>query len=299
MSYLKHNKDAEFYIILADKKPEFIKDESIVEVENIGIIAEVFSTLLKEYNIIEFNTAIKPFAFDFLVKSRKPNNIVYLDPDILVYQSFDKLFNELEGNNFMLTPHILNPIKNKAIYHLLLATINTGTYNLGFLGLNINETTIGFIEWWKSHLTHYGHNRILEGQFYDQKVMNLVPAFYEKVLITRNSGRNIAEWNFHERSLSKKDEKYYVNSDLLEFFHFSGVKITSYEDNLGLNKLIRLADSVELKVLIENYISENKLNHYEKLRTIPCAYQLQPNIHRASKKEVYIYKIKKWLSSKK
>src|SRR5690554_4432392 len=199
-SFLKHNKETSFYIILADRKPNFINDEAIIEVEEIGIDSEIFKTLLTEYNIIEFNTAIKPFAFDFLVKSRKSNNIVYLDPDILVFQSFERLFIELNDYNFMLTPHILNPIKNKSFYKLLLDTINTGTFNLGFLGLNINETTIGFIEWWKSHLTHYGHNRILEGQFYDQKVMNLVPTFYEKVLVSRNPGRNIAEWNFHERS---------------------------------------------------------------------------------------------------
>lgn len=298
-SFLKHNKETSFYIILADRKPNFINDEAIIEVEEIGIDSEIFKTLLTEYNIIEFNTAIKPFAFDYFMKSESPKKIIYLDPDILVYHSFDKLFNELGGNNFMLTPHLLNPIHDKSIYHLLLDTINTGTYNLGFLGLTINPTTIGFIDWWKEHLTHYGHNRILEGQFYDQKVMNLVPAFYEKVLVTRNPGRNIAEWNLHERNITKDDGVYYINSEVLEFFHFSGIKITDYQNNINRNKLLKSIDSPELKMLVEEYITENKTNNYEKLRNLDCFYTLQPNIHRASRKEIYLYKLKQWARLKK
>lgn len=298
-SFIKFNPNSSFYIILSDRKPDFIVDEQIIEVENIGIDSKTWETLLSEYNIIEFNTAIKPFAFAYLIKNKQASKIVYLDPDILVFQSFDKLFSELEEANFMLTPHILNPIENETIYHILLNIINTGTFNLGFLGLNINAITSGFIEWWKKHLTTYGHNRIMEGQFYDQKVMNLIPAFYEKVLVSRNPGRNVAEWNLHERKITNENGVYQVNEDVLEFFHFSSVKITNYEDNLKRNQFLKLADSPILKSLIEQYILENKANQYEQLRYIPCAFQLQPNIHRASRKEVYVYKLKKWLGLRK
>ncbi|MEX1190556.1 MAG: hypothetical protein WEA99_01195 [Brumimicrobium sp.] len=297
-SFLKHNPDKAFYIVLADRKPEFINDKSIVEVKKIGIKLDVFDTLLAEYNIIEFNTAIKPFAFAYFMRNENPDNVVYLDPDILIYQSFNKLIDELNESDFILTPHLLKPIQNKELYHLMLDTINTGTYNLGFLGLHNSETTKGFIEWWQEHLTYYGHNRILEGQFYDQKVMNLIPGFYDNVLVSKSFGRNVAEWNLHERKISKKSGEFYINSELLEFFHFSGVKITNYEDNLNQNNLIKLADSPELKTLIEGYISLNKENHYERLKSLPCFFNLQPNIHRASRKEIYLHKIKKWLHLK-
>lgn len=292
-------KDIVLYIILADKKQDFYDDDLIIEVANIGIDMLVFETLLNEYNIIEFNTAIKPFAFYFLMQQKAASKIIYLDPDILVYHSLSTVWGELEENDFILTPHLLKPVENIELYHLLLGCINTGVYNLGFLAIRVNEVTKSFINWWKKHLTSFGHNDILNGQFYDQKVMNLLPAFFENVKISRHSGRNVAEWNLHERDLVFKDGSYYSNNVLLEFFHFSGVKISTYSQNILNNKLLEKSQSAVLKSLIEKYIEMNIHFRYKERINTPCYYQLQPNIHRASRKEIYLYKLKKWLTLKK
>ena len=298
-SVQKTNPGLSFFIFLADKLNGEIKDGSIIEIGDIHIPEAIFKTLTDNYNIIEFNTALKPFIIEFLHQEKGFESIIYLDPDIRVYHSLEPIWKELAGQDFILTPHIIRPIHDKELDYLTLGTINTGVFNLGFIGLNYTEQTGKFISWWKNHLVHYGHNNILNGEFYDQKVMNLLPVFSEKTVISRNFGLNVAEWNLHERKLSKVDGIYLVNEkDPLIFFHFSGVKITTVAENILRNIQFKRVVTDELTELLSDYISANLENGYEQLKNIPCHYKLQPNIHRASRWEIYKYKLKSWLKLK-
>ncbi len=56
------------------------------------------------YDIMEFNTAVKPFAIRKLFEQY--DRVIYLDPDIYVYQRLLPVENALDsGNNFVFTPH--------------------------------------------------------------------------------------------------------------------------------------------------------------------------------------------------
>lgn len=297
-SFQQHNKDP-FYIVLADKSPIDKKENNIVEVEELGIDHETLGTLLEEYNIIEFNTAVKPFAFSWFYKTYKPEKVMYLDPDILVFDSLDIIWNAVERNDIAVTPHILSYEITPELYHLLIASINTGIFNLGFIAVSLNERTLRFLDWWQWHLKKYGHNRIPRGEFYDQKVMNLLPVFFDKLNILKHPGMNVAEWNFHERQLTAVGGEYYINDQPLIFFHFSGIRISSFEKNLHSNKLLQGTKDRELfRQVIDLYIQMNKKNGYEKFSQIPCYYKFRPNIHRDSRAKIYRYKVKKWLKLK-
>jgi hypothetical protein len=298
-SIQKTNPEHSFFIFLADQLNGVISDESIIEIADIDIPETEFKTLVNTYNIIEFNTALKPFAIEFLDQKMGFTSIIYLDPDIVVYSSLDSIWNELADQDFILTPHMIEPIHQPELDYLTLGTINTGVFNLGFIGLQITEQSRKLVSWWKKHLLLYGHNNILNGEFYDQKVMNLLPVFSDKTSISRNYGLNVAEWNLHERHLSKVNGHFVVNGSYsLIFFHFSGVKMTTAEENIQKNNLFKRAESAELKELLSDYIASNFENGYEQLKTIACQYQLRPNIHRASRWEIYSYKLKSWLKSK-
>lgn len=293
-SFLLHHPNCTFYIFLIDKKPDFILDNQVIEIEEIGIPNEIFKQLLENYNLIELNTSVKPFIIEYLFQKRNCKKIIYLDPDILVYHTFDSIWQQLDTYGFVLTPHIINPIISEDEYYLLLGTINTGVFNLGFFAVNMQtEESQRLIKWWKEHLINYGHNAILNGEFYDQKVMNLLPIFSGKCLISKNFGMNVAEWNLHERKINKKNEQYTINDEPLLFFHFSSIKITSFEDNLKKNIRIQKNNSELLNELISNYINLNNKYQYDKLKLIPCHYKLKPNIHRASRLEIWKYKFSK------
>ncbi|WP_430406166.1 hypothetical protein [Fluviicola sp.] len=298
-SIRKTNPELPFFIFLADKLNGVVSDESIIEIETIQIPEAEFKTLTETYNIIEFNTALKPFIIEFLDREKGFTSLIYLDPDIVVYQHLDAVWNELADSEFILTPHMIEPIQTKELDYLTLGTINTGVFNLGFIGLQITESSRKFISWWKNHLLHYGHNNILNGEFYDQKVMNLLPVYSDKTVISRNFGLNVAEWNLHERKLSKVDGNFFVNEHHpLIFFHFSGVKMTTAAENSQKNSQFKRTQSDQLSELLSDYIASNIENGFEQLKNIPCHYKLRPNIHRASRWEIYKFKLNSWLKSK-
>lgn len=284
----------DFYIFLVDKKlPAYHHEDAIIEIDAIPNLP--LDILTQNYNIIELNTATKPFCFEYLADTLGYQKILYFDPDIMIYQPLDTLWNALDTHEWLLTPHILSPNDLPQQAQRVLGALNVGIYNLGFIGMKVDTTSRQLLHWWQGHMMYYGKNDILQGQFYDQKVCNLFPIFSEKVWVLRHKGMNVAEWNLYERSLHQKAGVYWCDDMPLVFFHFSSVSIDSYENNQRRRAEIKEFGSEVLKELIENYIAQNKKNNYELLSTIPCHYQLQPNIHRASRLEMWKYRIKKWM----
>src|SRR5689334_7205821 len=103
------NPDVEFIIGLTDKlSPQidytFFEPFQIIPYDAIGV--DFFEEMVHQYNIIEFNTSVKPFYFESLFQKYGADSLVYyVDPDIAVYGSFEEMNNLLLTNNFLVTPH--------------------------------------------------------------------------------------------------------------------------------------------------------------------------------------------------
>src|ERR1035437_4081302 len=118
-----------------------------------------------KYNLTEFCTSIKPFCFTYLIKHFGFEKVIYLDPDILVYNSFDQIFKDLSQYSIILTPHILNI---QPIYSGDLAEnsfLNTGVFNLGFLAIRKNETVLNMLQWWANRLIEHCYIEMLDAYF--------------------------------------------------------------------------------------------------------------------------------------
>ena len=115
-----------------------------VEAKRIG--CGYFFDMAARYSIMEMNTAIKPFCFQWLFDNRKSDNIVYLDPDIYVMSEFLELNKLLsQGAEIVLTPHSTEPLRDgKDPDDLRL--LRTGAYNLGFCALRRSRTAASFLD---------------------------------------------------------------------------------------------------------------------------------------------------------
>ena len=103
-SVIHHNPDFKFVYILADKLNnrlpiDYFNGFEYLEVEELEI--ENLEELIDNYNIIEFNTAIKPFAVKFLAKKFNCNKIVYIDPDIILFNDLKEVFKNLDKYDFI------------------------------------------------------------------------------------------------------------------------------------------------------------------------------------------------------
>src|SRR5436190_8397694 len=96
-SLLRHNPLLKFSIILIDRRSEKIRYDDLSSFELIHI-EEIFpeaEQLSFKYNIIEFNTAVKPLVFQYFLNEKGNDIVLYFDPDICVYNKLDTIINEL------------------------------------------------------------------------------------------------------------------------------------------------------------------------------------------------------------
>lgn len=292
------NPDTKFVYVIADKlenklSRSYFGNNDFIEVDDLQI--PKLQELIDTYNIIEFNTAIKPFAIEYLHKKYKADKIIYFDPDIIVFGKLDGILKNLNTNDFILTPHILQPITDNKFYKHQQGALNTGIFNLGFIAINYNQASERIIKWWAFHMRRHGHSKSNIGEFYDQKIMNLLPIFSNKVLIEKNPGYNVAGWNIHERQITKSGNLYYVNDEPLLFYHFSGIFQDSNSDRISRYNQLTTNNNQALIDVLNLYRHNLENNNHQSLKEIPCSFNLQPNIHKTSKVGMLKHKVKKWL----
>jgi hypothetical protein len=256
---------------LNDNLKEYYKDFEVLPCDQIGI-PDLEEISLK-YTIAEFNTALKPFYFQYLFnKYPDAEYITFLDPDMLVYRQLTELEEGHRQYDIIMTPHILEPQVLDGKHPDEISYLSTGTFNLGFLSLRKSANTLRMLEWWAERLRHFCYFDFQKGLFVDQKWMNLAPVFFDSVYVLRHYGYNVAYWNLQERTLSKENGVWTINKTYpLTIYHFSSVGIKQgklfhkqqnryVDEDLPLNKAVFM--EYRSLVLAEGYEQTNPYKCY-------------------------------------
>ena len=226
---LKKNDNLDLYIVLVDGKLDTIDytkySYNILEAQQMNIPR--FYEMAYKYNVVEFSTALKPFALDYLID--KYESVYYVDPDICFFESFDNVEQQLGEHTAILTPHLVDGRNEQWDDSVATTCMRCGVYNLGFIGVNNCDEGKALLKWWKERLTDFCYNNMI---FYtDQKWANIMPALFNDVYISKDIGFNVAEWNLSERNIVYEQEKYWVYNKRekrpLSFYHFSSYKATN------------------------------------------------------------------------
>lgn len=226
-SFLKHNPSLNFFIFLADKIDGVEDVEGVVTLDKSWIPDWV--NMAYKYDVIEFNTSIKPFCFGKLFKEGY-EKVIYLDPDIYVTRPLDYIYECLNNKSVVLTPHYCD-IEEHFDGAVSEETFNkVGIYNLGFCALKNDNVGQEIAKWWQNRLQYKCYSQSSEGLFVDQKWMDYIPGFFpDATCVSSHHGMNVAIWNLHERELFIDDKQGYMirrkkteDEFPLLFFHFSG-----------------------------------------------------------------------------
>lgn len=273
------NPDYTSFIVLVDKiinAEKYIKSSlknKIIEVDNINI--DNINYMVNNYNIIELNTAIKPYCFQYFFSKYNPISVLYFDPDIIVFNNLSYIDNKLFEYDCILTPHFLVPnIRNVLAENKIL---NYGLYNLGFIGIKNNDNGNGIINWWASKLATMCIMDTANGFYVDQLWINLVPIYFSNVYISKNSALNVAYWNLNERKLSFENNSWLVDNNPLIFFHFSSFKINQSDFLAKSFKFDLFNNSNDLKKLAQSYNEILLGNKFVDFSEIKCVYGLKKN----------------------
>jgi hypothetical protein len=272
-SILERDPETKFLIGLVDQLDPKIdygqfSDFELIPYADLGY--PEFEEMLARYNIIEFNTAVKPFYFEYLFRTRpEVDRIYYIDPDILFYQSISHLENSWENASALLTPNLLY-LPEKTVRGEL-ASLKHGINNLGFIGIARCEEGQQLIAWWKERLTYHCRLDKCNGIFVDQKWMDIAALFFTQIKSIKHPGWNMAWWNITERKLIREGDVYYVNSKAnpLIFFHFSGFKpgVVTMTERIKSNEFDMENESL-IRGLFDQYEQTLKMRAYNELSII-------------------------------
>jgi hypothetical protein len=243
---------------------------AIVSCDELGI--PDLRTMQFKYNVVEYATAVKPVLIEHLLKHAGVERLLYLDPDILVTNSLDGLFQRLDDFDCVITPHLdadyapdgLLPDDSTILLH--------GIYNLGFLGMRREAASKPFLAWWRNKLSSSCVREPDRGHYVDQRCIDLAVSLFEGFYIERDTGYNVAYWNLHSRYLDFDGQSWTCNGRPLGFFHFSGFNPEQPDMISPFTTRHTLATRPDLVTLFSDYGRRLVANGYYETRVWPYSF---------------------------
>jgi hypothetical protein len=174
-----------------------------------------------KFNVVEICTCVKPAVAIRLLQ--QDANVTYLDPDTILYTDLPD--DDAGDWDVEVTPHVLAPSlpgsavsERKFMYY--------GAFNLGYFSVRRSQQALDFLGWWKDFCVSYGADAPQTGLFVDQKPVDLLPCFLDRVRVLRHPGCNVAWWNLFAdgRQLATTRAVTFNGAHVpLVFFHFSNL----------------------------------------------------------------------------
>ena len=278
-SLAKSNPEYKFVIGLVDRlpselSPDYWQPYELLPVEELGI--PDFDGMARKYNLVELNTAAKPFYVEHLYRrSPEVQSVIYLDPDIYVFTSFEPLQDKLSQSTLIVTPHSCTYDESAMNIRYEISMLCTGIFNLGFIATSRSVATFTFLKWWQARLMDHCYYRPGSGVFVDQLWVTLANLYFPGFHVEMDPGYNMCYWNHFERRLDVRDGRYVVNGrHVLVFYHFSSYNplkpdvITSRLDDPALS----FSERPDLRQIYDDYRKCLLGAGYETVRHIKYAF---------------------------
>lgn len=245
---------SKFYLFIADtkKEDEFYSnlDFEVVWTGNIGM--KNFYDMAFRYNLVEFNTSVKPYCFEYLFE-KGYEDLIYLDTDIILLNPLTHITEALDkGYEAVVTPHITAPLEDGLLPNDF-TIMTTGMYNLGYIAFKNTKSSRLITQWWGRKMIKDCRTALDEGIFQDQKYMDFVPAFSDNAYVLRHLGYNIAYWNLLHRKVENIDGVWHAGGQPIHFIHFSGVNPSDKTEFSRHQTRYNVNNIGQLRELFENY----------------------------------------------
>lgn len=278
-SFVEHNPNGRCFTLVIDDVSGYIdaaeEPFELVTPGQLGL--EQFDTMAARYDVLELSTAVKPWLLRHLLHERGLEKVAYLDPDIEVHASLSELDDLLDGHEIVLIPHLTEPMPNDGRKPSEGDILIAGAYNLGFVALARRPAVDALLAWWSRHLETECLVAPERGIFVDQRWMDFVPGFLERVAVLRDPGYDVAYWNLHSRPLSRDGACWLVAGRPLRFMHYSGfdpldpTRLSKHQNRIELvagEPLAQLCDAYARRVLADGH---------ERAREWPYSYDALPD----------------------
>ncbi len=277
-SFAEHHQDGRCFALVIDDYEGYIdpgeEPFTILTPEQIGC-AE-FEEMVLRYTVLELSTAVKPWLLAHLLSEGRPA-ITYLDPDIRIYSSLERLDALAREHGVVLTPHNVEPLPDDGERPSQVDILLAGVYNLGYVSLGAREEVDTLLRWWRERLLRDCRVDPQNGYFVDQRWFDLAPGLVSDHAIVREPQYNLAYWNLHSHRFEYDGARYTADGVPLAFYHFSGFDPEQPNVLSRHQTRVRLSSISALERICRQYASELDAAGYAETKGWPYTFGLLPS----------------------
>lgn len=277
-SFAEHHPGGRCWGLIIDEFEGFIDPahEPFQVLTPAEIGCDEFEEMAARYSVLELSTAVKPWLLRHLM-GESGSAITYLDPDIKIYGSLERLHELAVRHGVVLIPHNTEPLPADGMRPGQIDIMIAGVFNLGYLSLAPRPEVERLLDWWADRLLRDCRVDPVWGYFVDQRWFDLTPGFLTDFAIVRDPEYNLAYWNLHSRQLNHDGERYTVEGRPLGFFHFSGFD-PERPSELSLHQnRINLVDNPTVARLCAEYVDDTLREGLAVARDWPYSYETLGN----------------------
>ncbi|MBI5503435.1 MAG: hypothetical protein HY899_01430 [Deltaproteobacteria bacterium] len=287
-SFARHHPEIPFFVLLADEPNGYFNPDAerftVLRLEELAI--PDLAALRSRYTQQELTYAMTPYVLTHLL-DRGFDRVAFFKQESLVVGDLTPVLELLGKHSIVLTPHLLEPPAGAEPIARELNILQSGVFNVGFLGVSDTFTARGFLSWWESRMREHCRHNVPAGIHFEQRWLDLVPAFFDDVVSVRDVGFNVGHWNMPDRSVTIRGDDVTVNGQPCRFVRFSGFDpdrpyaVTRYSSRLDMSSV---ADAAEL---FRRYSQLLAAAGYQETKTWPYAYRRRINDLRALARRVH------------
>ncbi len=221
-SLVQFNRSIRFHVLIVDLSEIIDVEFEILSLNEVIKGDKLGQKINDKYNhpdtIDQLRWSLKPILINYFFKNGF-EKVIFTDPDTYYFSDYQFLFNELDENNVLLTPHWrgMTPLNNRDNFNLQFVG---GLFNAGFIA--VNNKAIDIMEWWAQMCLYKCEKDFEHGLYVDQTYLNLMPIYFEKVKVLKHKGCNVANWNQVECSRQEIDGSILIEGKWeIVFIHFT------------------------------------------------------------------------------
>jgi hypothetical protein len=209
---------------------------SFIEEINLPIASQLFDKY-NATNMDAYRWSMKPVFINHLLIQKGYEKVIYLDSDLFFFQDPRFLFELLDKEKVILTPHWRcadNPWED---FHNFKLNFKDGIYNGGFVGVRKDALDVMFF-WANLCLAACEVNRP-EGFFVDQKYLDILHSRFEGIGVVRHRGCNVSNWNISDcqRVVTDNGEILINGIFPIVFIHFTSSMMKGILSGIDLHLL--------------------------------------------------------------
>jgi hypothetical protein len=204
--------------------------------------------------------AATPYLLTHLLR-RGFSRVVFLKQESLVLGDLTSLFDAVGQRSIALTPHLLHPLEGAGAISRELNILQSGTFNGGVIAVADTPMTHRFLAWWAERVATHCLHAVADGMHYEQRWLDLVPAFFEDVHIVRDPAYNVGHWNLPERRIEP-----------CRVFRFSGYSPDKPEAVTRYSSRLTLENVGPAAAVFERFRLELEATGYSETKSWPYAY---------------------------